>query len=64
MPRSLRFYRDLLGLAEGRTSGAEVGWACGVRIEDIEDPLCSGSWMDKLTDELAKGRRAAKILRT
>jgi hypothetical protein len=35
-----------------------------VRIEAIEDPLMQKiRWMDKLVDELAKGRPMAKILR-
>ena len=41
-----------------------TGTICGVRIEDIEDPLMQQiRWMDKLVDELAKGRPMAKILR-
>ena len=40
------------------------GVICGVRIEDIEDPLMQKiRWMDKLADELAKGRAMDKILR-
>ena len=41
-----------------------TGVICGVRIEDIEDPLMRRiRYMDKLVDELAKGRAMAKILR-
>ena len=41
------------------------GVVCGVRVEDIEDPLTQKvRWLDKLVDELAKGRPMAKILRT
>ncbi|MBC8072292.1 MAG: DUF2200 domain-containing protein [Deltaproteobacteria bacterium] len=41
-----------------------TGKICGVRIEDIENPLMQKiRWMDKLVDELAKGRPMAKILR-
>lgn len=41
-----------------------TGTICGVRIEAIEDPLMQQiRWMDKLVDELAKGRTMAKILR-
>jgi hypothetical protein len=37
---------------------------CGYRIEDIEDPLMQKlRYLDKLVDELAKGRDLAKILR-
>ncbi|ESQ91210.1 hypothetical protein ABAC460_06510 [Asticcacaulis sp. AC460] len=41
-----------------------TGVICGVRIEEIEDPLMREiRYMDKLIDELAKGRPMAKILR-
>lgn len=41
-----------------------TGVICGVRIEDIEDPLMRKvRYMDKLVDELAKGRPMEKILR-
>jgi hypothetical protein len=40
------------------------GVVCGVRIEDIEDPLMKKvRYLDKLIDELAKGRPMEKILR-
>ena len=42
-----------------------TGTICGVRIEEIEDPLMRKiRYLDKLVDELAKGRPMAKILRT
>lgn len=41
-----------------------TGVVCGVRVQDIEDPLMREiRYMDKLVDELAKGRPMAKILR-
>lgn len=41
------------------------GVICGVRIEEIEDPLMREvRYLDKLVDELAKGRAMEKILRT
>jgi len=41
-----------------------TGTICGVRIEAIEDPLMREiRYMDKLVDELAKGRAMEKILR-
>jgi hypothetical protein len=41
-----------------------TGTVCGVRIQDIEHPLMRKiRYMDKLVDELAKGRPMAKILR-
>ena len=40
------------------------GVVCGIRVEDIEDPLMQKiRWMDKLIDELAKGKKMEKILR-
>ena len=40
------------------------GVICGVRIEEIEEPLMREiRYLDKLVDELAKGRPMAKILR-
>ncbi len=40
------------------------GMICGVRIEEIEDPLMREvRYLDKLIDELAKGRPMEKILR-
>jgi hypothetical protein len=41
-----------------------TGTICGVRIEEIQDPLMQKiRYMDKLVDELAKGRPMEKILR-
>ena len=41
-----------------------TGVICGVRIEEIEDPLMPKiRYLDKLVDELAKGRPMEKILR-
>ena len=40
------------------------GLVCGIRVEDIEDPLMQKiRWMDKVVDELAKGKALEKILR-
>ena len=40
------------------------GVICGYRVEEIEDPLIQQCrYMDKLVDELAKGRKMEKILR-
>ena len=40
------------------------GVVCGVRVEDIEDPLVQQvRWLDKLIDELAKGKAMDKVLR-
>lgn len=41
-----------------------TGVICGVRIEEIDDPLMRNiRYLDKLVDELAKGRPMDKILR-
>lgn len=41
------------------------GVVCGVRVENVEDPLMQKiRWLDKLVDELAKGKPMEKILRT
>lgn len=41
-----------------------TGVICGYRIEDIENPLTRQvRYLDKLVDELAKGRKMEKILR-
>ena len=42
-----------------------TGEICGYRIEEIEDPLMQKiRYLDKLIDELAKGKAMEKILRT
>ena len=41
------------------------GVICGYRVEELEDPLIrQARYLDKLVDELAKGRKIEKILRT
>lgn len=41
-----------------------TGVVCGIRIEDIKEPLMQEiRYLDKLIDELAKGRPLEKILR-
>lgn len=42
-----------------------TGIICGYRVENIEDPLMQKiRYLDKLIDELAKGKKMEKILRT
>ena len=42
-----------------------TGVVCGIRVENIEDPLMQKlRYLDKLVDELAKGKKMEKILRT
>ena len=41
-----------------------TGVVCGVRVEDVEDPLMQQiRYLDKLVDELAKGKKMEKVLR-
>ena len=42
-----------------------TGTVCGVRVEDVEDPLMQKvRYLDKLVDELAKGKAIEKVLRS
>jgi hypothetical protein len=42
-----------------------TGVVCGVRVEDVEDPLMQKiRYLDKLVDELAKGKSMDKVLRS
>ena len=44
--------------------GLIKGTICGYRVEEIEDPLMQKiRYLDKLVDELAKGKKMEKILR-
>jgi hypothetical protein len=41
-----------------------TGVVCGIRVEDVDDPLMQKiRYLDKLVDELAKGRSMERILR-
>jgi len=45
--------------------GLITGVVCGVRVEDVADPLMRKiRYLDKLIDELAKGKKMESILRT
>jgi len=45
-------------------AGLITGLVCGVRVEDVEDPLMQQiRYLDKLVDELAKGKAMEKVLR-
>lgn len=56
------FIRDAPALNPNRT--LITGVVCGIRVEAIEDPLMRElRSMDKLIDELAKGKAMTKILR-
>jgi len=42
-----------------------TGVVCGVRVEEIEEPLMQNiRYLDKLVDEIAKGRPMTKVLRS
>jgi hypothetical protein len=42
-----------------------TGSVCGIRVQDVEDPLMQKiRYLDKLVDELAKGKTMAKVLRS
>jgi hypothetical protein len=44
--------------------GAITGLICGIRVEEIEDPLMREiRYLDKLIDELARGKKMETILR-
>ena len=44
--------------------GLITGVVCGVRVEDVADPLMQKiRYLDKLVDELARGKKMASILR-
>ena len=56
------FFSEASGLNPSRN--LIKGVVCGVRVEDIEDPLMQEiRYLDKLIDELAKGKLMEKILR-
>ncbi|MGO4255620.1 DUF2200 domain-containing protein [Marmoricola sp. RAF53] len=45
-------------------AGLITGAVCGIRVEEVEDPLMQKiRYLDKLVDELAKGRPMEKVLR-
>ncbi len=45
-------------------TGLITGVVCGMRVEQIADPLMQKiRWLDKLIDELARGKKMASILR-
>jgi len=59
-------FRDFFADADlNPRASAITGVICGIRVEDIEDPLMRDiRYLDKLVDELAKGRPMEKILRS
>ena len=56
------FFAKAPGMNPART--LIKGVVCGIRVEDIEEPLMREiRYLDKLVDELAKGKAMEKILR-
>ena len=59
------FEQFFAGATLNPNAGLIKGVICGYRVEDIETPLTQQTrYLDKLVDELAKGRKMEKILRT
>ena len=59
-------FEDFFAAAELNPNvSAITGSVCGVRVQDVEDPLMRKiRYLDKLVDELAKGRPMEKVLRS
>jgi hypothetical protein len=58
-------FQDLFDAARLNPHASKItGTVCGVRVESIDDPLMQKiRYLDKLVDELARGRPLEKILR-
>jgi hypothetical protein len=58
-------FADFFAAAQLHPNAALIkGTVCGVRVEDVEDPLMRQiRLLDKLVDEIAKGRAMEKVLR-
>lgn len=58
-------FEDLFARATLHPNASRItGLVCGVRVEAVEDPLMQKiRYLDKLVDELAKGKALEKILR-
>ena len=58
-------FEDFFAAARLNPNASSItGVICGVRVESIEDPLMQNiRYLDKLVDELAKGKPMEKILR-
>jgi hypothetical protein len=59
-------YEDFFATAHLNANASLItGVICGIRVEDVEDPLMQKvRYLDKLVDELAHGRAIQKILRS
>ncbi len=64
MAEQVNFEQFFEGATLHPNAGLITGLICGYRIEEIENPLTKQvRYLDKLVDELAKGRKMEKILR-
>jgi len=59
-------FEDFFAAAQLNPGAALItGVVCGVRVQDVEDPLMQKiRYLDKLVDELAKGKAMEKVLRS
>lgn len=58
-------FEDFFGAAQLNLLASSItGTICGVRVQDIDDPLMQKiRYLDKLVDELARGKSKDKVLR-
>ena len=58
-------FEDFFAAARLNPNASSItGTVCGVRVQDVEDPLMQQiRYLDKLVDELAKGKSMDKVLR-
>ena len=58
-------FEDFFADAQLNPSAALItGVVCGIRVEDVQDPLMQRiRYLDKLVDELARGKAMEKVLR-
>lgn len=58
-------FQDFFAEARLNPHASQItGVVCGVRVEEIDDPLMQSiRYLDKLVDELAKGKSMDKVLR-
>ena len=59
-------FEDFFAAAQLNPRASSItGSVCGVKVQEIDDPLMQQiRYLDKLVDELAKGRPMEKVLRT
>lgn len=59
-------FEEFFASARLNPAASEItGVICGIRVEDVEDPLLQKiRYLDKLVDELARGKAMEKVLRS